>query len=166
MFSVIYSLTITQPAHHDMRTRCDGDRPEMFPLGEGYGILGVPRDGGRSDEDGHRQTGAMNPARLLAVFAAIGLWAYSASAADLRPEDAASHIGETATVCGVVASAKFEAHGGRSRPYWISGSHTRMRFLPRSYTVIIGPSSALPKPRSAASAGNQPIHLTILHSHG
>jgi hypothetical protein len=32
--------------------------------------------------------------------------AYSASAADLRPEDAASHIGETATVCGVVASAK------------------------------------------------------------
>ena len=115
MFSVIYSLTITQPAHHDMRTRCVGDRPEMFPLGEGYGILGVPRDGGRSDEDGHRQTGAMNPARLLAVFAAIGLWAYSASAADLRPEDAASHIGETATVCGVVASAKFEAHA-RAQP--------------------------------------------------
>jgi hypothetical protein len=57
----------------------------------------------------------MNPARLLAVSAAIGLSAYSASAADLRPEDAASHIGETATVCGVVASAKFEAHA-RAQP--------------------------------------------------
>jgi hypothetical protein len=33
----------------------------------------------------------------------------------LRPEDAASHIGETATVCGVAASAKFEAHA-RAQP--------------------------------------------------
>jgi hypothetical protein len=39
----------------------------------------------------------MNPARSLVVSATIGLWASSASAADLRPEDAASHIGETAT---------------------------------------------------------------------
>src|SRR5262249_22887226 len=30
-------------------------------------------------------------------------------AAELRPEDAVRHIGETATVCGVVASAMFEA---------------------------------------------------------
>jgi hypothetical protein len=57
----------------------------------------------------------MNPAGLLVASAAVGLWTYSASAADLRPEDAASHIGETATVCGVVASAKFEAHA-RARP--------------------------------------------------
>ena len=53
---------------------------------------------------------------------------------DLRPEHAASQIGKTATVCVVVASAKFEAHGERSRPYRISGSHTRMRF----YGVIYG----------------------------
>jgi hypothetical protein len=33
----------------------------------------------------------------------------------LRDEDATSHVGETATVCGVVASAKFEAHA-RSQP--------------------------------------------------
>jgi hypothetical protein len=59
--------------------------------------------------------GAMNPTRLLAASVAAGLLAYSASAADLRPEDAASHIGETATVCGVVASAKFEAHA-RAQP--------------------------------------------------
>ena len=94
----------------------------------------------------------MNPAGLLVASAAVGLWAYSASAADLRPEDAASHIGETATVCGVVASAKFEAHA-RARPTLLdSGSHTRMRSLPRSYTETIGPSSAPPKPHSAASA--------------
>src|SRR6266436_3809757 len=53
---------------------------------------------------------AMNPARLLTASAAIGLWVTSAAAADLRPEDAVGHIGETATVCGVVASAKFEAN--------------------------------------------------------
>ena len=57
----------------------------------------------------------MNPARLLAASTVVGLWTFSANAADLRPEDAASHIGETATVCGVVASAKFEAHA-RSKP--------------------------------------------------
>ena len=57
----------------------------------------------------------MNPARVFTALAAIGLWAFSANAADLRPEDAASRMGETATVCGVVASAKFEAHA-RSQP--------------------------------------------------
>ena len=51
----------------------------------------------------------MSPARLLAAAAAVGLWAYSAGAANLRPEDAASHIGETGTVCGVVASTEYEA---------------------------------------------------------
>jgi hypothetical protein len=39
----------------------------------------------------------------------------STSAAPLTPEDAASHIGETATVCGVVASAEYEANE-RSQP--------------------------------------------------
>jgi hypothetical protein len=57
----------------------------------------------------------MNLTRLLAASALVGLWTFSASAADLHPEDAASHIGETATVCGVVASAKFEAKA-RSQP--------------------------------------------------
>ena len=51
----------------------------------------------------------MNTARLLAVSAIVGLWPYSAGAAELHPEDAVTHIGETATVCGVVASAEYEA---------------------------------------------------------
>ena len=56
----------------------------------------------------HRRTSDI---KLLAASAVAGLWAFSANAADLRPEDAAGHIGETATVCGVVASAKFHNSG-------------------------------------------------------
>ena len=41
---------------------------------------------------------------------AFGLWACSTIAAPLSPEQAVSHIGETATVCGVVASAEYEAN--------------------------------------------------------
>jgi DNA/RNA endonuclease YhcR with UshA esterase domain len=52
---------------------------------------------------------------LLAASAAVGLSVYSANAADLRPEDASSHIGETATVCGVVASAIYEVKA-KSQP--------------------------------------------------
>jgi hypothetical protein len=46
---------------------------------------------------------------------ALGLWALPASAAELSPEDASKHIGETATVCGEVASARFLS-GSRSQP--------------------------------------------------
>jgi hypothetical protein len=52
---------------------------------------------------------AVNRAKLLAASAVVGLWATAAGATDLRPEDAVRHIGETATVCGMVASAMFEA---------------------------------------------------------
>jgi|SRR5689334_592936 len=55
----------------------------------------------------------MSPARLLTASAVFGSWAFSTMAAPLSPEDAASHIGETATVCGVVASAKYEADAQR-----------------------------------------------------
>jgi DNA/RNA endonuclease YhcR with UshA esterase domain len=60
----------------------------------------------------------MNSAKLFAASAVFGLWAFSTSAAPLNPEDAAGHIGETATVCGVVASAKFAA-GSRSQPTFL-----------------------------------------------
>lgn len=57
----------------------------------------------------------MNPGRLLAALAAVEFWAYAAGAANLRPDEATSHIGETATVCGVVASAEYEAQA-QSQP--------------------------------------------------
>src|SRR5262245_1861062 len=52
----------------------------------------------------------MSPARLLVASAVFGSWASSAATAPLSPEDAAGHILETGTVCGVVASAEYEAH--------------------------------------------------------
>jgi hypothetical protein len=55
----------------------------------------------------------MSPARLLTASAVFGSWAFSTMAAPLSPEDAAGHIGETATVCGVVASAEYEADAQR-----------------------------------------------------
>jgi hypothetical protein len=53
--------------------------------------------------------------RLLAASAVFGSWAFSTVAGPLSPENAAGHIGETATVCGVVASSKYEANV-RSQP--------------------------------------------------
>ena len=60
----------------------------------------------------------MNSAQLFAIGAALGLWALSANAASVSPEDAPKHVGETATVCGVVASAKF-ATNSRSQPTFL-----------------------------------------------
>src|SRR5262249_42455825 len=61
---------------------------------------------------------AMNAGQLFALSAAFGVWASSAGAATMSPEDAAGHFGGTATVCGVVASTKF-ATGSRSQPTFL-----------------------------------------------
>ena len=52
----------------------------------------------------------MSPLRLLVALAVFGSWAFSVTAAPLNPEEAAGHTGQTATVCGVVASAEYEAN--------------------------------------------------------
>ena len=93
----------------------------------------------------------MNPARLLAASAIVGSFGFAANAANLRPEDASRHIGETGTVCGVVASAKFEADVQSQPTLLDSESRLRMRFLPQSSMEITGPSLALPKPRCAVN---------------
>lgn len=49
------------------------------------------------------------------ILLLLGIWALPARAAELSPEEASKHIGETATVCGSVASARFLS-GTRSRP--------------------------------------------------
>ena len=93
----------------------------------------------------------MNPARLLTVSAVVGLWAISAGAADLRPEDAVRHIGETATVCGVVASTMFEANVQDQPTLLDLGEPSPHAVLPRSSMDITGPSLALPKRRCAVN---------------
>jgi hypothetical protein len=60
----------------------------------------------------------MNGAKLIIAAAAIWAWCSSAIAATVSPQDASRHIGETATVCGVVASAKF-APRSRAQPTFL-----------------------------------------------
>jgi hypothetical protein len=74
---------------------------------------------------GQRPTSALsarrrlsNKAMLLAATATLGLWALPSNATSLTPDDAAKHVGQNATVCGVVASTKFDAHL-RSRPTFL-----------------------------------------------
>jgi len=54
----------------------------------------------------------MNPVGLPVASGVFGLWAWSVTAAPLSPDDAAGHIGATATVCGVVTSAEYEPDKG------------------------------------------------------
>jgi len=51
----------------------------------------------------------MRARRVLAMSVALAGWAVAAQAESLTPDQAAQHAGETATVCGVVAAAKFAA---------------------------------------------------------
>jgi hypothetical protein len=59
----------------------------------------------------------MSSAKLAATSALL-LWAASAYAAAVGPEDTPKHVGETATVCGTVSSAKF-APNSRSQPTFL-----------------------------------------------
>jgi hypothetical protein len=56
----------------------------------------------------------MHAFRLLVTSAALAGSALAANAASISPEDAAKHVGEDATVCGLVASAKYvsQSKGG------------------------------------------------------
>lgn len=71
----------------------------------------------------------MDRARLLVGSMAFCLWAVSSNAASITPDEAvglrplmpsaaASQVGKTARVCGVVASTKYDAHL-RSQPTFL-----------------------------------------------
>ena len=47
----------------------------------------------------------------------VAVWPCLASAASLSTEEAASHVGETATVCGTVASANYASHSNLDKAY-------------------------------------------------
>lgn len=72
-------------------------------------MLGVTA--GRSKRTGNRPT--LGGWRLAPAL--ILLLALPAGATELSPEDASKHVGESATVCGVVASARFLS-SSRSQP--------------------------------------------------
>ena len=54
----------------------------------------------------------MNRVILLAASTVFGSRAFSTAAAPLNPDEAAGHIGETATVCGVVIYGENRAKFG------------------------------------------------------
>ncbi|HWI27240.1 MAG TPA: hypothetical protein VN668_09745 [Stellaceae bacterium] len=55
----------------------------------------------------------------LALGLAAVLWPGLSKAAELTPDDAATHVGETATVCGTVASAHY-AERTRGQPTFLN----------------------------------------------
>jgi hypothetical protein len=55
---------------------------------------------------------------ILIATMILSLSPLPSDAATISPEDAANHIGQKATVCGLVASTKFDAHL-RSRPTFL-----------------------------------------------
>jgi hypothetical protein len=61
----------------------------------------------------------MNSATVLAAFAMLGPWTVTAVASEVSIGDASKHVGETATVCDVVASAKFLSRS-RSQPTFLN----------------------------------------------
>jgi hypothetical protein len=67
---------------------------------------------------------------MPAASAAIGSWAFSASAG---PDDAIRHIGENATVRGMVTSAEFEVNAPCSQRYWTSGNRSHAIFTALMY---------------------------------
>ena len=51
----------------------------------------------------------LSSTRLLVGLVILGSWAISAAATTLGPEEAKGRVGETATVCGMMACAEYEA---------------------------------------------------------
>jgi hypothetical protein len=51
----------------------------------------------------------MHTPRLFLTVAALVGWTAAVHAASLTPEDAKQHVGEDATVCGLVVAAKYAA---------------------------------------------------------
>jgi hypothetical protein len=59
------------------------------------------------------------PVRPALVVVLLALLARPGAAATLSPEEARNHVGETATVCGTVASAHFSAKS-RTQPTFLN----------------------------------------------
>jgi DNA/RNA endonuclease YhcR with UshA esterase domain len=61
----------------------------------------------------------MRATRDLIIGTVIIAWAGTAYGASLAPEEAKSHVGEKATVCGLIASTKF-ADRSRGEPTFLN----------------------------------------------
>jgi hypothetical protein len=62
---------------------------------------------------------AIRTASRLSAVAAVLVWPLTTAAASLSPEEAPGHVGENATVCGIVASAHYAARS-KSQPTFLN----------------------------------------------
>jgi DNA/RNA endonuclease YhcR with UshA esterase domain len=71
--------------------------------------------------------------RALILFAVMSFIAISAHAANLSPSEAQQHIGESATVCGTVASARY-ADRSKGSPTFLNLGHA---YPNEDFTAVI-----------------------------
>jgi hypothetical protein len=78
----------------------------------------------------------MYSAKVAIASAALGFWAFSAGAVTVTPTDAMGQVGHTAKVCGVVASAVYEANS-RAHPTFVTVVDADQPNASRTLTAVI-----------------------------
>ena len=78
----------------------------------------------------------MHKIKLTVASAALGLWTYSAGAVTVSPTDAIGQVGHAAKVCGVVASAVYEANS-RAHPTFVTLVSPNRPSATRALTAVI-----------------------------
>ena len=78
----------------------------------------------------------MYSAKLAIASTAMSLWALSVGAATVTPTEAMGQVGHTAKVCGVVASAVYEA-GARAHPTFLTMISADQPNANRALTAVI-----------------------------
>jgi hypothetical protein len=78
----------------------------------------------------------MHTVKIAIASAAVGLWAFSAAAVTVTPADAMGQVGHSAKVCGVVASAVYEA-GTRRHPTFVTLMSPDQPGANRTLTAVI-----------------------------
>ena len=78
----------------------------------------------------------MYSAKVAIASTALSLWAFSAGAVTVTPTDAMGQVGHTAKVCGVVASAVYEANS-RAHPTFLTLLNADHPDAGRAMTAVI-----------------------------
>jgi hypothetical protein len=90
-----------------LKTKVKGGRP-LDQAGQGHrGTHGPEEDGEKAQGRASGEIGRHSFARVLLIAPLLLLIPIVGHAISLAPEESAKHVGETATVCGMVASVNY-----------------------------------------------------------
>jgi hypothetical protein len=78
----------------------------------------------------------MYSAKVAIASTALSLWAFSAGAVTVTPTDAMGQVGHTAKVCGMVASAVYDA-SSRAHPTFVTMVDPDQPNASRTVTAVI-----------------------------